>query len=420
MKNFMREDDGQAILIVALTILMLIFAVGLAIDVGQIYNGRRTAQEAADAAAFAGAIALYQNRSLNEARTEATNDAIKNGFNDNMPTNGTTLTINAPPVSGERTGDVNCVAVTIRTPVSTALAPQQSGLTTVTVHATGCATPNSRAYAVMALDQACADGTASISSNGDLVVHNGSIMVNSCSSRAAQDSGSVTLDTGYETDVVGNVQGVWPSLHTGYSIQGDPFAGVPKPLTNGLTNYGTPQCAPLVNLPGIYTGAASNNCEYIFAPGTFIFAGGALQLGGAHAAACTGPTCSVPTADGGVFFFFTNSTYPSTSGSCNSQPVKIEGGVNSVLMAPTSGTYKGMLIWQDNVCQQTLDFGGGGGVSTTGSIYAPNATVEGNGTNSAVNLSQVIAKHVNTQNADFTITYSADLTYQPIIPALVE
>jgi hypothetical protein len=313
------------------------------------------------------------------------------------------------------------VEVDITTPVQTSLAPQETGFTTVHVHAVGCATPNNRGYAVMALDQTCADGAGATSSNGDLNVHNGSIMVNSCSSRAAQDSGTVEVDPGFETDVVGGVQGTWPSLHTGYTIQADPFAGVvPKPPTGGLINYGAALCAPTVNLPGIYTGSAANNCEYIFAPGTYIWAGGSLDLGGSHAGACTGVTCSVPTAPGGVFFFFTNSNYPFTTGSCASQPVKIEGGVNTVLMAPTSGTYQGMLIWQDAICTQSLDFGGGGGISTTGSIYAPNATVEGNGTNSSVNLSQVIAKQVNTQNAHFTINYQADLTYQPIQPSLAE
>ena len=121
-----------------------------------------------------------------------------------------------------------------------------------------------------------------------------------------------------------------------------------------------------------------------------------------------------------MFFFFTNSNYPATTGSCASQPVKVEGGVNTTLMAPTTGTYKGMLIWQDSICTQSLDFGGGGGISTTGSIYAPNASVEGNGSNSTVNLSQVVSKHVDTQNAHFTITYDAGLTYQPIQPSLVE
>ena len=33
---------------------------------------------------------------------------------------------------------------------------------------------------------------------------------------------------------------------------------------------------------------------------------------------------------------------------------------------------------------------------------------------------KVIAKHFDAQNAHMTINYNEDLTYQPIIPALVE
>ena len=75
MKLFDRDEQGQAVIVVAFSMLMLIFAVGLAIDIGQIYNGRRTAQEAADAAAYAGAIALYQGRTGPEAIQAATDGA---------------------------------------------------------------------------------------------------------------------------------------------------------------------------------------------------------------------------------------------------------------------------------------------------------------------------------------------------------
>src|SRR5207245_534242 len=55
------EEEGQALILFAILMLALLFAVGLAIDAGQLYTAKRTEQEAADAAAFAGAVVIYQS-----------------------------------------------------------------------------------------------------------------------------------------------------------------------------------------------------------------------------------------------------------------------------------------------------------------------------------------------------------------------
>jgi len=43
-------EEGQAVVLFAIMMLALLFAVGLAIDAGQLYSAKRTEQEAADAA----------------------------------------------------------------------------------------------------------------------------------------------------------------------------------------------------------------------------------------------------------------------------------------------------------------------------------------------------------------------------------
>ncbi|HAF11465.1 MAG TPA: hypothetical protein DCK98_15480 [Chloroflexi bacterium] len=418
LRRAAQDEGGQAIVLIGIVLMALLFAVGLAIDTGQLYNGRRTAQEAADAGAFAGAVVLYQSGSSAQAQAAARADAALNGYGTNTPSAGTTVSAQVPK-SGEFADDVTCVEVTISTPVLTTLVPQAESFTRVAASAVGCSKPSNSGYAVIALNQACDTGATELSSNGSLDVHGGSIQVNSCAAQAAQNGGIVKLEPGYETDVVGGVQGSWPALNTGKPVIRDPFAGISKPLINELLPY-SPACPPSINQPGIYTTSFSNNCTYVFAPGTYIFAGGSLDLGGSRAAACTGSTCNPPTADGGVFFFFTSSSYPATGGTCASQPLKIEGGSDTTLSAPTSGDYQGMLIWQDSVCTQEIDIGGGGSITTTGSIYAPNATLSGNGTRSSVNLSQIVAKEVNTQNANFTIRDDPGLTFHGFIPALMQ
>lgn len=416
MRAKVNDEGGQALVLIAIVTLGMIFAVGLAIDAGQLFNGRRTAQEAADAAAFGGAITLYENGTSAQAAGAATADAALNGYATNVPTSGTAVTVSSPPTSGAYAENALCVQVVISTPVRTSLVPQEAGFTTVRATGTGCSVSSSFGYAVMATDQACDSGTVALSSNGLLTITGGGIEINSCSSIAGQSSGTISLQPGYYTDVVGNVSGSFPDLRTGRAVQPDPFAGLPKPSTNGLPTY-SPACAPTINQPGIYTTSFSSNCDYVFAPGTYIMANGGFNLTG-NSSACTGHACATPTADGGVFFFLTNANYPASGGSCAS--FKLEGSDVSTLSAPTSGTYQGMLIWQDGVCTNPLSIGGGAAITMTGSIYAPGAAVTGNGNGAIVNASQIVAKKIDTQGANFTIAYSGSLTYHGKLPALVE
>ncbi len=418
MRAKVNDEGGQALILIAIVTLGMIFAVGLAIDAGQLFNGRRTAQEAADAAAFGGATALYQNGTPAQATDAATADAARNGYATNVPTSGTAVIVTTPPTSGSYAGNPLCVQVVISTPVRTSLVPQEAGVTTVRATGTGCSVSSSFGYAVMATDQACDSGTVALSSNGSLTITGGGIEINSCSPIAGQSSVTISLQPGYYTDVVGNVDvsSSFPNLRTGRAVQPDPFAGLPKPSTNGLPTY-SPACAPTINQPGIYTTSFSSNCEYVFAPGTYVLANGGFNLTG-NSSACTGHACATPTADGGVFFFLTNANYPASGGSCAS--FKLEGGNVSTLSAPTGGTYQGMLIWQDGVCTNPLSIGGGAAITMTGSIYAPGAAVTGNGNGAIVNASQIIAKKVDTQGANFTIVYSNAITYHGKVPALVE
>lgn len=449
MKGLRRDEGGQAIVLVGITILGMIMAVGLAMDTGQLYNGRRTAQEAADAGAFAGAVVLYQQGTVAQATDAAKKDAQLNDHcqassllsdgsqlcTSDSPTSGTTVTVSSPPASGGYSPNPLCVQVVITTSVRTSLVPQQSALSTVTATSTACSVTFSSGYAMMALDQNCDSSTIKVQNNGSIIVHNASIDINSCSSTAGSNSGTITLDAGYETDVVGNVSGFPSPIHSGYPVQADPFAGTAKPSTSGLTGTCTqsspctPTCttsAATVNAPGVYTGSAGSNCEYDFSPGTFIFEGGALNLQGTtNASACTGTTCTWPTATDGTFFFFTTTTYPSTGGTCSD--VVLNGKANTTLSAPTSGTYQGMLMWIDGNCTNNgggqvtgMSIGGNGAVNATGSIYVPSGTVSGNGNNSVVAVTQIIANQVNTQNADFTMNYTAASTFKGKHPALVE
>src|SRR5215212_4235943 len=55
---FMQRNEGQAVVLAALAFIVLVGALGLALDGANAYNQRRNANNAADAAAMAGTRAL--------------------------------------------------------------------------------------------------------------------------------------------------------------------------------------------------------------------------------------------------------------------------------------------------------------------------------------------------------------------------
>lgn len=432
MRRMASVEEGQAIVLVAIIFMALLFSVGLAIDAGQLYSAKRTIQEAADSAAFAGAVVLYEGGNSGQALAAAIADATRNGFTDGV--NNTQVTVRNPPTSGAYScaviGGGECqkyVQVTITRQVVTSLVPAEAAFNPVTARGVGGASPTNSAWALMAVDPFC-DRDALYNSN-TLIVHGGSVLSNSCNSTKSADNngGTVFLETGFSTNTVGGATGTWPNQST-IPLQPDPFAGVVRPpavdtLGNPLPTY-TSQCPPAINLPGIYTDTFSSNCEYVFAPGTYIFKGGGLSLAGSRGAACTGSACSTPTADGGVFFFFSTTNYPNSGGTCPTNPVKITGNSSSTLSPITDPTskYKGMLIWIDSACgtNSSALLGGSGSITTTGSIYVPKGDIKLGG-NGSVTVSQAISYTVTVSgNGGVNVNYDPGVTYQGFYPSLVD
>ena len=80
-----RAERGQTLVILALVITVLMLMAGLAVDVGMAYNERRDLQNAADAAALAGAQALCDGQDHGAASAVATTVGTANGATDVDP-----------------------------------------------------------------------------------------------------------------------------------------------------------------------------------------------------------------------------------------------------------------------------------------------------------------------------------------------
>lgn len=423
MSRFVRDrgdERGQAVVLMALFMTAMIMVVGLAVDGGQLYVARRTMQEAADAAAYAGAVVLYQGGSQSDAIAAAIADATRNQYTNGANAGLQTVSAIIPPTSGPHLGDIRYVEVRIADQVRTALLPAQSQLNHVSVRGVAGAEPLNNGYAIMALDRGNTANAMSVQSGGTVNVSGAGILVNSTSASAANNQGgSISVSMPYGTEVTGGTLGTWPNASTNTGIQRpDPFAGYPKPSTSGVQ-----VCASLTTLPcgsqsgsvitinpGIWTVAlsAAGGTTIEMNSGVYILKAGINGSGNAD----------VVSGAGGVFIFNTVVNYPLTTGGCSS--VRLTGNASSVLAPMATGTYAGLLFYQDPACTATFTIAGNGTLSASGTIYLPNAAFVMDGNNATLTGSQLVAKTVEIQNGNINISFNSGTTAQPVLPRLAE
>ncbi len=110
------KPRGQAIIVIALALVGIVGLVGLVIDGGNAYLDRRNAQNAADAAALAGAIVRVRNAGEDWVNASVIS-AAGNGYNNDGITNK--VEIYSPPKDGPYKDDVEYLQVIITSHVKT-------------------------------------------------------------------------------------------------------------------------------------------------------------------------------------------------------------------------------------------------------------------------------------------------------------
>lgn len=414
------KRSGQAAVLVILSMsLILIGALGFAIDGGQMYTQRQMAQAAADAAAQAGIMSILRGTNATASNTFATGStpiaaytctttdgttpcvyARDNGFGG---TASDTVTLSYPAsVTGATllgSATVPSIQVTVQRNLQNSFIRFLGGPSTTTISAKGIAgivgvvSPNS----VFLLDSSAKDALT-ISGAGILSVSGGGIAIDSNNSEAALIKGSSTVSASSFTSVGGvTISGTStssPTPSTGKAAVADPFASLPAPTVGSCathpTLYSPPNGATLTQ--GTYCGGISvtGSNSVTFSSGTYIINGGGMFFG--NSAVATGS---------GVTFFLTgtNSTYGS---------VNMSGDSVVTFSAPTTGTYDGVLFYQDrNITSSTgALFGNSATVSLTGTLYFPTTGVTFSG---ALATSSIMAIVADT----LAITGSASIKYDP-------
>jgi hypothetical protein len=405
--TFGRRDGQAVILVVVAMSILLIGALGLALDGGQMYAHRQMAQAAADAAAQAGIMSIFDGTNATSAHPFGTGTppisssvcttadartpcvyARDNGFGG---TTADTVTLSFPAtVSGVTLSSVSvpALAVTVQRTLKTSLIRFVGGPATVSITAKatagliGAVSPD----CIYALDPSAQN--AFQATNGATVALSGcAIAVNSTNSDALTVNGGSTVTASAISvaggDSISNGGSTTPTPTTGAAAISDPFASLPAPTVGACdhTNY-NPGWGTWALTPGTYCGGIniSNGATATFASGIYIINGGALSL--------VGGTTETGT---GVMFYLTgtNASYGS---------VNISNGASATFSALTTGPYTGVVFYQDRTITSAVNatFSGGVSMKLTGTLYFPTTSVLFSNGSSVSNVyTAIVAKQVS-------------------------
>ncbi|HTV53742.1 MAG TPA: pilus assembly protein TadG-related protein [Terriglobia bacterium] len=344
-----KSEAGQVLILAVLSLVVLMGLLGLGIDVGYLRHMRTKMQQAADAAALAGASEF----NYGDSTAAADNDAASNGFTNGS--NGTTVTVNDPPVYGGYAGNSNYVEVIIQQPQPTFFM-SVLGFTRVNVaaRAVGYSGASSK-NCLIALGLDASTGGININADVDL-------LCGVAANFTLGGSGTLTAP------LIGAVGGLLGGLSTSTSpVSGipplsDPLAYLTPPAVGGC-NYNNTVISGGRNLltPGVYCNGItiSPGASATFSEGLYIINGGSLQVG-------TGATVT-GTREGTTFYITGNA----------SVAMNVPSTVDLVAPAfsPSPGIPAGILFYQDPSDTQPATING----TLTGTLYFPSAPLMING-----------------------------------------
>jgi hypothetical protein len=399
--NFKVTERGQSLVILAIAFIGLLGMSGLAIDGGIVFTDRRHAQNAADAAAMAGAFNILQG---NDPVPPAFSRAADNDFDNNLTSNW--VYVYYPPIHGPYTGNLNYIEVMIDSQVDTVFAHfvftgELKNTVTAIAHAKPATVePLLFGNAIVGLADS---GCAVVWSHGDntTTIDGGGIHVNSdhpdCAFKA---SGSNVLQiTDGDINVVGGFEisgtaSVDPLPSSGVDPVVEPVIDPPTCSTNANRDDG----AEAFTSAGYTNDFRFNGGDWTLASGVYCVDGGFTVNSGTT---LTGENVMIYVMSGDVTF---------------------NGSATINLDAPDDGEYAGMLIYQAVGDTERATINGDSGSHFTGTMFFPSAEVQINGTGAADGFhSQVVGDKVDMSGtADLNILYDPDENYNVRKPAQVE
>lgn len=414
-------EKGQALILIVFAIVGLVGLTGLAVDGSLVYADRRHAQNAADSAAWAAALAYGRGQDIESAVQGA---AATNGYDNNGGNNEVILSMEDTP-AGECPGGVSGKDITVR--ITSQITPYFSPavgirelsnhVQTITRSCESFTAPPFTGNAIVALAPSGKGFDAT--GNPDWTITNGGIFANSTSANAAYCNGAasvITLRTNPSDPqpgirVAGGTDLDCSSVDVGAIVTGvDQYDSTdyqsmlpPIPDCDGTATFSNGVWHAQDNAFGSNVAFSS---DMTFASGLYCVTN---SPGPFH-----GQISSLPGA--GVTFYITSPNFQ----------MKFNGGGNLTASAPNAGSYAGVLMYlapqfDDNgnlLNTQAIDMRGNGTAEIIGSIIAPSADVTMFGNSNSIGFhSQIIAYQVDTGGGAYVnITYDEDLIYNAAQP----
>lgn len=367
LKRLKHDSHGNALMFVGLCFPVLLGGTGLATDTIQWTLTQRQMQRVADSAALAGAFAKAQG-SDGPSAAEAEISSHGNIRFTDQPV------VESAPKVGRYAGDASAIRIALATeqvlPFSNLFLSEPMR---IEVSATAAAMTNGT-YCVIALENGNAAG---IQFQGNASVDMGCGMAtNSKAATAVTAGGSSYVNTTHISAVGGLKSSVSYAPHTVLlplsTPQKDPYQNLPTPVV--------PNCSPILNVQpnridnvknpsgvACYRGMDIKG-RVNFDPGIYYIDGGTVSIG--SQAVITG----------------TNVTFILTSKTASTNPSSIatldmNGGATVNLKATTSGTYAGVLFYQDRRAPRNITNKVNGNSSSfiQGAIYLPSQIIEYSG-----------------------------------------
>jgi Flp pilus assembly protein TadG len=392
-----RCNSGQTLILFGLSLLPILGVIGLALDGGQWMLWKRQLRTAADLSALAGANAIGDGHPVKSS--------VERALTRNATRSFTIIAIQSPPTSGSRIGKTNAVRVVLETqqplPFSSVFVKQAPKIRVVSTAEVRNEVPN----CVIALDGTETTGL-SVSGSASVTMNCG-MATNAAGSSALLADGQL-VDVAALSAVGSVVEGsaVTPGtmINEGISPVGDPYAGrLPIPdlstVCAGAVDVSAKPQDVLTISPGCYGSLNVDGTLYL-QPGTYYLDRAATGSGNVEIAA-TGHI-----KGDGVTLIFTNSGSSPAGGDFGR--FKANGTSMVELSAPTSGTYQGVVMYQDRRATpgSTTNFLVAGNSGTNnqghsvlsyiqGSVYSPgsNTTMTGN-SSLRTDCMQLVAKRV--------------------------
>lgn len=430
LAGLLRGEGGQALILVALSLTGIMGAMALAIDVGNLHYRQEQLQNAAEAAALAGALEVGScggtssssggPTSCTEMQTAGTSSVKENGLgtptlastcNPSSSGTGVVLAVNwGPCAMGSSSNDPNYKSGSYVEAVVMQNVPSFFG--GIFGHSTVLVVARSEAKANVTPGSASSGpcdltlgSGQSVTVNPGAVIEDASgstcgMQVNSTETASASGStdcgstpammvnGTISVAS---TDVGGNAcinsgGSISPAAKTGAPPVADPYAAEITAGTLTVPSKGTTQDISTVSgtttlSPGYYpNGINFNGSGYTvtLSPGVY-YMGGSINVGGIT---LTGTGVTIYMASGGL---------------------TMNSAATVSLTAPSSGDTAGLVIWQSSSDSSAMILDSASNSSWGGAIYVPSAQLTLNGGSYATSYGMVIS---NTLMANSTIALS--------------